>query len=63
MDNDMNLKELWSQQITEPSTVEVLISKFAKIKNMNLIRLMVFTWLYFQPKWVTTKIGIVVTIL
>ena len=76
MDSDTNLKELWSKQTTEPPQIEELISNFAKIKKKKLITLIavnilmavtiafiLFILLYFQPKLITTKIGIVLTIL
>lgn len=76
MNNDINLKELWSKQNTEPPQIEELFSNFAKIKKKNLttliavnflmaatIAFIIFIWLYFEPKMITTKIGIVLTIL
>ncbi|MFS4466170.1 hypothetical protein [Maribacter sp. 2210JD10-5] len=76
MDNDTNLNELWSKQTTKPPQMEELLSKFAKIKRKNLTKLIainilmvatiafiIFIWVYFEPKLITTKIGIVLTIL
>lgn len=76
MDNDTNLEELWSKQTCEQPQIEELLSNFAKIKKKNLktliavnilmavtIAFIVFIWLYFQPKLISTKIGIVLTIL
>ncbi|WP_424001326.1 hypothetical protein [Maribacter sp. IgM3_T14_3] len=75
MNNDTNLKKLWSNQTTEPPQIEELFSNFAKIKKKNLttliaanflmvatIAFIIFIWFYFKPKLVTTKIGIVLTI-
>lgn len=76
MDNDTNLNALWSKQTTKPPQMEELLSKFAKIKRKNLTKLIainilmlatiafiIFIWVYFEPKLITTKIGIVITIL
>lgn len=75
MNNDTNLNELWSRQTTKPPQMDELLSKFAKIKRKNLTKLIainilmfttiafiIFIWLYFEPKLITTKIGIVLTI-
>ena len=76
MNNDSNLNELWSKQTTKPPQIAELLSKFAKIKRKNLIKLIavnilmfatiafiIFIWVYFEPKLITTKIGIVLTLL
>lgn len=75
MDDDSKLNELWSKQTTKPPQIEELLSKFAKIKRKNLIKLIavnilmfatiafiIFIGIYFEPKLITTKIGIVLTI-
>lgn len=75
MNNDTNLNELWSRQTTKPPQMDELLSKFDKIKRKNLIKLVainilmfatiafiIFIWLYFEPKLITTKIGIVLTL-
>lgn len=76
MDNNINLNELWSKQTTKPPQTEELLSKFDKIKRKNLTKLIavnilmvatiafiIFIWLHFEPKLITTKIGIVLTLL
>jgi len=76
MSNDTNLKELWSKQTAEPPQIEELLSNFGKIKKKDLTTLIavnflmaatigfiVFIWFYFEPKLITTKIGMVLTIL
>ena len=76
MNIDTNLNELWSRQTIKPPQMDELLSKFAKIKRKNLTKLIainilmfatiafiIFIWLYFEPKLITTKIGIVLTIL
>ncbi len=76
MDNNINLNKLWSKQTTNPPQIEELLSKFEKIKRKNLTKLIavnilmaatiafiIFIWLHFEPKLITTKIGIVLTLL
>jgi hypothetical protein len=76
MNNDTELNELWSKQTTKLPQMDELLLKFAQIKNKNLTKLIVvnilmfatiafiiFIWLYFEPKLITTKIGIVLTLL
>ena len=76
MNNETNLNELWSRQTTKPPQMDELLSKFAKIKRKNLTKLIavnilmfatiafiIFIWLYFEPRLITTKIGIVLSIL
>jgi len=76
MNNDTELNELWSKQTTKLPQMDELLSKFAKIKRKNLRKLItvnilmfttiafiIFIGVYFQPKLITTKIGIVLTIL
>ncbi len=76
MNNDLNLKELWSKQTNEPPKIEELFLDFAKIKKKNLITLIaanflmaatiafiIFIWFYYKPNLITTKIGIGLTIL
>jgi hypothetical protein len=76
MNNDTELNELWSKQTTKLPQMDELLLKCAQIKNKNLTKLIVvnilmfatiafiiFIWLYFEPKLITTKIGIVLTLL
>lgn len=75
MNNKLNLYKIWSQQTVKPPQMEELLSQYAKIKRKNLFQLIVlnilmvftiafiiFIWLYFEPKLITTKIGIVLTL-
>ncbi|WP_405400609.1 hypothetical protein [Maribacter sp. Asnod2-G09] len=75
MMNDKNLSELWSKQTTIPPQKEELFSKFSKIKRRYLTKIIainiimfatiafiIFVWLYFEPKLITTKIGIIITL-
>lgn len=76
MNNNLNLNELWSKQTAQPPQMEELLSKYVKIKKTNLkqligVNLLMFAtivfiiliWFYFEPKLITTKIGIVITVL
>ncbi|MDL5512122.1 hypothetical protein QSE00_09880 [Arenibacter sp. M-2] len=75
MDNNVNLDELWANQKTNPPKIEELFLKLDKIKRKNITKLIIvnilmiatiafiiFIWLYFEPKLITTKIGIILTI-
>lgn len=76
MNDNLNLNELWSKQTATPPQMAELLSNYTKIRRKNLIQLIafntlmvvsiafiVFIWLYFEPKLIITKIGIVLTIL
>jgi hypothetical protein len=76
MDNDTNLKELWSKQTTAQPQTDELFSHFARIKKKNLTTIItvnismaativyiLFIGFYFEPKLMTTKIGIAITVL
>lgn len=75
MMHDENLSELWSKQTTKPPQIDELFSKFTKIKRWHLTKIIsiniimlatiafiIFVWLYFEPKLITTKIGIIITL-
>lgn len=75
MDNHINLKELWSGEGIESPQIEELFLAVANIKRkkrttllaMNIVMLatigfIMYIWLHFKPTLVTTKIGIVLTI-
>ena len=78
MDNDNNIdfKDLWKKQsVNQPDMSDLLarVSKFKKaalrslwISNILLCltsAFIVFIWIYYQPQFISTKIGIVLTIL
>lgn len=78
MDNDNNIdfKDLWKKQsISQPDMQDLLarVNKFKRaglrslwITNMLLFAttaFIVFVWIYYQPQFISTKIGIIVTIL
>jgi hypothetical protein len=76
MSDNIHLKELWDRQETAiPDTTE-LIGKANKFKKQNLRKLIIantllllttgfiiFIWYHFQPKMITTKVGIMMVIL
>lgn len=75
MDNNVNLDELWANQKANPPKIEELFLKLDKINRKNITKLIIvnilmiatiafiiFIWLYFEPKLITTKIGIILTI-
>ena len=76
MENNINLKALWSQQAVPPANQSDIFSKIEKHKSAGLKKmillnsLLFFTivfviliWIYFKPQLWTTKIGIVLAIL
>lgn len=76
MNSNINFNELWAKQKTGEPNKEDLLSKINKFKKSNLKRLIIinllliitslfiiFIWVYYQPQMITTKIGIVLTIL
>jgi len=76
MNSNIELKNLWHKQQVETPNVEKLYAKANELKRKSLIQLTVvnlallltvgfigFIWYYYQPELLTTKIGIVLTIL
>jgi uncharacterized membrane protein YdbT with pleckstrin-like domain len=76
VDNNTNLNELWAEQTTSPLTMEELLLRFSEIKSKGLKKLIlvnilmistiayiIFIGLYFEPRLLTTKIGVVVTLI
>lgn len=74
--DNINFNELWSAQKAEQPSIENLLVKMKDFKKSNRKRIiftnviLVFTsifilliWLYYKPQWVTTKVGITLTIL
>ena len=75
MDSKLNFDDLWAKQTVNRPQMEELFSKLSKIRRKNLTKLIfvnilmvatiasiIFIWLYFEPRLITTKIGIVLTI-
>jgi hypothetical protein len=76
MSSNINFNELWAKQKTGEPNKEDLLSKINKFKKSNIRRLIttnfilittslfiIFIWAYYQPQMITTKIGIILTIL
>ena len=76
MNDKDNLKELWLKQTTEPPLIEDIFIKFRKMKRRKItvliavnilmaitIGVIILIWMYFEPKFMTTKIGIIITVL
>jgi hypothetical protein len=76
METNIDLKKIWNKQKIETPKVEVLYATANKLKTRSFLKLIVvniillltitfisFIWYYYQPELVTTKIGIVLTIL
>jgi uncharacterized membrane protein YidH (DUF202 family) len=76
MDNNINFNELWAKQRSSEPNQEKLLLQIKKMKQTNLRKivitnclflttsvLIILVWVYFQPQFITTKIGIVFVIL
>ncbi|WP_264553236.1 hypothetical protein [Flavobacterium sp. N2038] len=78
MDNDNNIdfKDLWKRQSVSQPDMKDLLSRVSAFKKASLRSLwtanillfftsvfIIFIWIYYQPEFVSTKIGIVLTIL
>ncbi|MFT6199875.1 MAG: putative signal transduction protein with EAL and GGDEF domain [Vicingaceae bacterium] len=76
METNIDLKKIWNKQNIETPKVEILYAKANKLKIRSFLKLIVvnitllltitfigFIWYYYQPELVTTKIGIILTIL
>ena len=75
-DNTIDFKDLWKKQtVSQPDIKDLLVrlSKFKKtalrclwLTNITLLAtsaFIAFIWIYYQPQFISTKIGIVFTIL
>jgi Flp pilus assembly protein TadB len=78
MDNDNNIdfKDLWKKQTVNQPDIKDLIDRVGKFKKAALRSLwltnimlfatstfIIFIWIWYQPQFISTKIGIVLTIL
>ncbi|SHG88428.1 hypothetical protein SAMN05444372_11160 [Flavobacterium micromati] len=74
--NKIDFKDLWKQQTISPSNIEDLLSKLKHFKKASLRKIIVvnilliatsifivFIWYTYQPAFISTKIGIIMTIL
>lgn len=76
MDNNIDFTTIWQQQNVSQPNIEELHFKLKQFKNSSLRKLIIsnilliatsgfiiFIWYYYQPQFITTKVGIVITIL
>ncbi|AFU69498.1 hypothetical protein P700755_002771 [Psychroflexus torquis ATCC 700755] len=76
METNIDLKKIWNTQKIETPNVEILYTKANKLKSRSFLKLVMvnisllltiifigFIWYYYQPELVTTKIGIILTML
>ncbi len=76
MTNKDPLKELWLQQSIQPPQLSDIYERLKEMRRKKIWTLLavnflmvltvcgvIFIWLHFQPRFITTKIGIVITIL
>lgn len=76
MDNNIDFKDLWKKQSVSQPNFEDLLARLKQFKkaslrslwitNVLLIATSIFIaviWYYYQPQFVSTKIGIIITIL
>ena len=73
---ETDFKNLWQKQTVSPPNMDELLSRLKKFKNAGLRNIVVanilllatsisilWIWYYFEPQFISTKIGIVITIL
>lgn len=76
MDNNIDFKDLWKQQVVSPPNIEDLFSKLKHFKRISMRKLIltnvvliatcilyIFLWYNYQPEFISTKIGIILIIL
>lgn len=76
MSTNIDFKNLWKQQDVEQPNMDDLLLKLKKFNNTGIMRIVaanalmitvsagiILIWYYFQPKLISTKIGIVMVIL
>ncbi|MFV5687704.1 hypothetical protein ACM55M_03660 [Flavobacterium sp. ZT3R25] len=76
MDNNIDFKDLWKKQAVSQPNMDELLSKLKYFKRASLRKLVITNvlliatiafiisiWYYYQPEFISTKIGIVLTVL
>ncbi|OUL60670.1 hypothetical protein [Flavobacterium sp. AJR] len=76
MDNNIDFKDLWKKQTVSQPNIEDLLARLKQFKKAGVRTLwitnillfttcafIIFVWYTYQPKFISTKIGIVLTIL
>jgi len=75
-DNNLDFKDLWKKQTINQPDIKDLQDRVSKFKKIALRSLwitnillfatsafIIFIWMYYQPQFISTKIGIVLTIM
>jgi hypothetical protein len=75
-DNNIDFKDLWKKQTVSQPNIEDLLSRLKQFKKANLRSLwktnillfatsafILFVWYYYQPQFISSKIGIVLAII
>ena len=76
MNDNIDFKDLWKRQTVSQSNIDDLLVKLKEFKRASLRKLVlmnvlliatsgfiIFIWYHYQPEFVSTKIGIILTIL
>src|SRR5690606_5309523 len=76
MEPNIDLKNIWKQHSSEQPDKTELLSKLKRYKKANLRKIaltniallltcgfIIFVWIYFQPQYISTKIGIILCVL
>ncbi len=76
MSDNINLKEIWNRQEVAIPNIQNLYDNVNQLKKLNLLKLIgititgittiifiSFIWYFYQPKLITTKIGILLSII
>ena len=74
--NNIDFATIWQQQKISQPNIDDVLDKLKKFKQSSLRKLMIsnillvatsgfiiFIWYYYQPQFITTKVGIVLTVL
>lgn len=76
MEPNIDLKNIWKQHSSEQPDKTELLAKLKRYKKANLRKIaltniallltcgfIIFVWIYFQPQYISTKIGIILCVL
>ncbi len=76
MDNNINFKNIWQQQKVNPPDMDDLHTKVKQYKRASLRKqifynvvlaatfgFIIFIWIYYQPQFISTKIGIILIVM
>ena len=74
--NNIDFTNIWKQQKVVQPNIDELLNKLKRYKKSNIKKLIIsnilliatsgfiiFIWYYYQPQFITTKVGIILTIL